>query len=42
MAASADQQFNFASAFNCLQKLFMAVRTPPRQHYLLNKHVVPG
>lgn len=42
MAGSADQQLNFASAFNCLQKLFIALCTPPRQHYLLNKHVVPG
>ena len=42
MAGSTDQQLNFASAFNCLQKLFIAWCTPPRQHYLLNKHVVPG
>lgn len=42
MAGSTDQQLNFTSAFNCLQKLFIAWCTPPRQHYLLNKHVVPG
>lgn len=42
MAGSTDQQLNFTSAFNCLQKLFIALCTPPRQHYLLNKHVVPG
>ena len=42
MAGSTDQQLNFTSAFNCLQKLFIAWCTPSRQHYLLNKHVVPG
>lgn len=42
MAGSTDQQLNFTSAFNCLQKLFIAWCTPPRQHYLLDKHVVPG
>lgn len=42
MAGSTDQQLNFTSAFNCLRKLFIAWSTPPRQHYLLNKHVVPG